>query len=213
MAFRALRISDVEPISAVEGTLLWHPLRHALGVTGFGVNAYTAPVAGKDVVEEHKEGSPEGGHEELYVVLTGHARFTVDGEAVDAPAGTCVFMPDPESRRHAVAVEDGTTVLAVGGEPGKPFEVSAWEWSFRARPHIDAGEWEQAIAIIGEGLAAHPGDGSLLYNLACCEARLGRLDGADAHVREALAEEPRVREWGAEDPDLDPLRDRPGFPL
>ncbi len=69
MAFRALRISDVEPISAVEGTLLWHPLRHALGVTGFGVNAYTAPVAGKDVVEEHKEGGPESGHEELYVVV------------------------------------------------------------------------------------------------------------------------------------------------
>ena len=108
---------------------------------------------------------------------------------------------------------DATTVLAVGGEPGKPFEVSAWEWSFRARPHLDAGEWEQAIAIIADGLAAHPGDGSLLYNLACCEARLGRLDEAGAHVREALADEPRVREWGAEDPDLDPLRERPDFPL
>ncbi len=213
MAYRALRISDVEPISAVEGTLLWHPLRHALGVTGFGVNAYTAPAAGEDVVEEHKEGGPEGGHEELYVVVSGHARFTIDGEAVDAPAGTCVFLPDPESRRHAVAVADATTVLAIGGEPGKPFEVSAWEWSFRARPHIDAGEWEQAIAIISDGLAAHPGDGSLLYNLACCEARLGRLDEAGAHVREALADEPRVREWGAEDPDLDPLRERPDFPL
>ena len=139
MAFRALPISDVEPISAVDGTLLWHPLRHALGVTGFGVNAYTAPVAGDDVVEEHKEGGPEGGHEELYVVVSGHARFTIDGEAVDAPAGTCVFLPDPESRRHAVAVADATTVLAVGGEPEKPFEVSAWEWSFRARPHVDAG--------------------------------------------------------------------------
>ena len=142
MAFRALRISDVKPISAVEGTLLWHPLRHGLGVSGLG-----------------------------------------------------------------------SAVLAVGGEPGKPFEVSASEWSFRARPHLDAGEWEQAIAIIADGLAAHPGDGSLLYNLACCEARLGRLDEADAHVREALADEPRVREWGAEDPDLDPLRERPDFPL
>src|SRR4051794_30444134 len=125
MAFRTVRISDVEPISVVDGTLLWHPLRHALGVTAFGVNAYSAG-AGADVVEEHREGDESGGHEELYVVLSGRARFTIDGEQVDAPAGTCVFLPEPGSRRHAVAVEDDTRVLAVGAEPGKPFEVSAW---------------------------------------------------------------------------------------
>jgi len=214
MAFRTLNISELEPIPVVEGTLLWHPLRHALGVTGFGVNAYTAPAAGHDVVEEHTEASgPDAGHQELYVVMTGRARFTIDGEALEAPAGTCVFLPDPQSRRHAVAVEDGTTVLAVGGEPGKPFEVNAWEWNFRARPHLDAGEWEQAAAIIADGLEARPGDGSLLYNLACCEARLGRLDAANAHLQAALASEPRVRQWAAGDADLDELRERPDFPL
>jgi tetratricopeptide (TPR) repeat protein len=213
MAFRTVRISDVEPIAVVNDSLRWHPLRHALGVTGFGVNAYSAPTAGDDVVEEHREGDETGGHQELYVVLSGRARFTIDGEPVDAPAGTCVFLPEPGSRRHAVAVEDDTTVLAVGGEPGKPFEVSGWEWSFRARPHVDAGEWEQAAAIVSEGLREHPGDGSLLYNLACCEARLGRLDDATAHLREALDDEPRVREWGTTDADLDALRERPDFPL
>lgn len=214
MAFRTLRISELEPISVAGDTLLWHPLRHALGVTGFGVNAYTAPAAGDDVVEDHTEASgPDSGHEELYVVLCGRARFTIDGEQVDAPAGTCVFLPDPHSRRHAVAVDDGTSVLAVGGEPGKPFEVSAWEWRFRARPHYDRGEYEQAVAIIADGLAAYPGDGSLLYNLACCEARLGRLDDANAHLAEALADEPEVRGWGASDADLDPLRERADFPL
>ena len=172
MAFHTVRISELEPISVVEGTLLWHPLRHALGVTGFGVNAYTAPAAGHDVVEEHEETDGEGGgHEELYVVLTGHARFTIDGEEVDAPAGTCVFLPDPHSRRHAVALEGGTTVLAVGGEPGKPFEVSAWEWRYRARPHLDAGELEQAAAILADGLRAHPGDRSLLADLDALRER------------------------------------------
>jgi hypothetical protein len=63
------------------------------------------------------------------------------------------------------------------------------------------------------GTARAPGDGSLLYNLACCEARLGRLDDATAHLREALADEPRVREWGTTDADLDALRERPDFPL
>lgn len=213
MAFRTLRILDVEPISVVNDTLRWHPLRHALGVTAFGINAYSAPRAGEDVVEEHREGDETGGHEELYVVLSGHARFTVDGEQVDASAGTCVFLPEPGSLRHAVAVEDGTAVLAIGGEPGKPFAVSAWEWTFRARPHLDAGEWEQAATVVADGLREHPGDGSLLYNLACCEARLGRLDDATAHLREALDDEPRVREWGARDADLDALRERTDFPL
>ena len=213
MAFRTLRISELAPISAVDGTLLWHPLRHALGVTAFGVNAYTAPTAGQDVVEEHTEGTGGEGHQELYVVLTGRARFTIDGEELDAPAGACVFLPDPGSRRHAVALEDATTVLAVGAEQGKPFEVSAWEWNFRARPHVDRGEWEQAAAILADGLRAHPGKGMLLYNLACCEAQLGRLDAAIAHLGEALADDPRVREWSAGDPDLDPLRAHADFPL
>jgi tetratricopeptide (TPR) repeat protein len=212
MPYRAVRIADVQPVHALDGKLLWHPLRHALGVTGFGVNAYTAPRAGDEVVEEHREGDEHGGHQELYVVLTGGARFTIDGEELDAPAGTCVFLPEPATLRHAVATTDGTTVLAVGGEPGKPYAVSAWEWNFRANPHVRAGEWEQAEAILRDGLRANPGNGSLLYNLACCAARSGRLDDAAGHLREAAAADPRVREWAAGDADLDALRDRPDFP-
>jgi mannose-6-phosphate isomerase-like protein (cupin superfamily) len=53
------------------------------------------------------------GHEEVYVVLRGRASFTLDGEALDAPAGTVVRV-DPEVHRHAVAAEGGTTVLALG---------------------------------------------------------------------------------------------------
>jgi tetratricopeptide (TPR) repeat protein len=104
-------------------------------------------------------------------------------------------------------------VLAVGGEPGKPFAVSAWEWNFRAQPHLDGGDWGKAAAIVADGLQAHPGDGSLLYNLACCEAQLGRLEAAAEHLGAALADDPRVREWAADDSDLDPLRERPDFPL
>jgi Flp pilus assembly protein TadD len=78
---------------------------------------------------------------------------------------------------------------------------------------VEAAEWEQAAAILAEGLDAHPGDGSLLCIHACCEARLGRLDEASGHLRRALADEPRVREWGATDADLDALRGRPDFPL
>jgi mannose-6-phosphate isomerase-like protein (cupin superfamily) len=211
MPFRTLRIDELDPIE-VAG-VRWHPLRHALGVRGFGINAYSGG-AGEDVIEEHTESDEDGrGHQELYLVLSGHAQFEIDDEEVDAPAGTFVFLPDATSRRHAVAREDGTTVLALGGEPGVPYEVSAWEWRFRAQPHIDAEEWEKGIALMHDGLAARPGDASLLYNLACFEARLGRLDDAAAHLQEAYESQPDdVREWAAGDPDLDPLRDRPDFP-
>jgi hypothetical protein len=212
MTFRTLRIDELDPIE-VTG-LRWHPVRHALGVRGFGVNAYSAD-AGEDVVEDHTEADDAGGgHQEMYVVLSGHARFEVDGEGVDAPAGTLVFLPEPTTRRYAVAEADGTTVLALGAEPGVPYEVSAWEWRFRAQPHIAAQEWEKGIALMHDGLVARPGDASLLYNLACFETKLGRLDEATAHLREALAAEPKnVREWAEGDTDLDPLREHAGYPL
>jgi quercetin dioxygenase-like cupin family protein len=205
MAFRTLRIDELDPI-AVTG-LRWHPVRHALGVHAFGVNAYSGN-AGDDVIEEHTEDGSD--HEEMYVVLSGRARFELDGERVDATQGTLVFLPDPSTRRYAVAEEDGTTVLALGGKPDH--EVSAWEWRFRAQPHIDAEEWEKGIALMHDGLAALPGEGSLLFNLACFEARLGRLDDAAQHLQEAVDARPNLAEAAAEDPDLEPLRDRPDFP-
>jgi len=84
---KTLRIDDVEGIP-VFGTLVWKPIRRTLGVTAFGINAYTAANAGDEVVEEHTE-EPLG-HEEIYAVIRGRATFTVDGEEVDAPAGTLV---------------------------------------------------------------------------------------------------------------------------
>jgi quercetin dioxygenase-like cupin family protein len=209
MAHRTLRIEALDAIP-VTG-LRWHPVRHALGVHAFGVNAYSGD-AGDDVVEEHTEEGSD--HEEMYVVLAGHARFELDGEPVDAPAGTLVFLPDPLTRRHAVAEADGTIVLAVGGKPGEGYDVLAWEWRYRAQPHIDAGEWEKGIALMHDGLAAHPGDASLLYNLACFEANLGRLDAAALHLQQAFEADPGdVRAWAADDRDLDPLRERADFPL
>lgn len=146
-------------------------------------------------------------------MIAGRARFTLDGEQLDAPAGTLVFLPDPATQRYAVAEEPGTTVLAVGGKPGEGYEVSAWEWRFRAVPHRDAGDWDRAEALIRESLDAHPGDGASLYDLACVEALSGRHDAAIGHLREALEARPEAREWAAEDDDLDALRGRPDFPL
>jgi hypothetical protein len=108
----------------------WKPLRHHLGVGAFGVNAFVAARAGELVVERHDEqheDDDEQRHEELYVVVRGAARFTVDGEAIDAPHGTVVFVSDPALTREAVAIADDTIVLAVGAARGIAYEPSPWE--------------------------------------------------------------------------------------
>jgi mannose-6-phosphate isomerase-like protein (cupin superfamily) len=131
MSVRKAHIGDITAYSAVDGQLRWHPVRHHLGVRSFGTNAYTARDAGDMVVEPHDEDE----FEELYVVVSGAARFTVDDETFDAPQGTLVLVTPP-SRREATATEAGTTVLAVGGVPGRAFEVSDWEtrWLSEAEP-------------------------------------------------------------------------------
>lgn len=102
----------------------WAPVRFHFDIRSFGANAWRG-AAGDEVIKRHNEG--DGGHEELYVVLTGHAAFTVAGDEVDAPAGTFVFIRDPLAERGGVAREDGTVVLSLGGWAGKAFEPSEWE--------------------------------------------------------------------------------------
>lgn len=108
----------------------WTPVRHALGIGAFGVNAWHGERAGNLVIEDHDEVPGEdgccAGHEELYVVVEGRARFVVDGEEIDAPAGTLIALP-PHVRRAAWARADGTLILAVGSPRGEPYAVSPWE--------------------------------------------------------------------------------------
>ena len=207
---KVVRIGEIEPIRVVGGELQWRPLRRTLGIEAFGINAYTAD-AGELVVEEHDEtGDGAGHHEELYVVVSGQATFTVDGETVEAPAGTCVFLDDPTERRGARATEDGTTVLAIGGKRGEPFRVSPWEFAFAGLPAQKAKRYDEAKALLLQGLELHPGNKGLVYDLACVEALMGEHDAALEHLRQAFVD-PRVREWARTDPDLDSLRDDPRF--
>jgi quercetin dioxygenase-like cupin family protein len=121
MGYRSVDLDDLQEVDGPD-TLTWRPLRHELGVRAFGCNAYTATAVGHDVVEPHDEA--DTGHEELYFVHRGCARFTVDGEEFDAAEGTYVLVDAP-SHGHAVAREPATTVLSFGREPS--FEPSEWE--------------------------------------------------------------------------------------
>jgi quercetin dioxygenase-like cupin family protein len=203
------RVVQIEEIEAVPGpgSLVWRPVRLTLGVRAFGCNAYTAGQAGQDVVEPHTE-DPKLAHQELYFVAAGRARFEIDGQHHDAPAGTYVFIPDPASHRYAVAEEPGTTVLSFGGPA--TFEPSAWEWAFQAAPLMrsDPG---RARELLQEGLAKYPESANLLYNLACLEAVQGDPEAAMTSLRRAATLAPRVLEWAREDEDLASLRGQKEF--
>jgi quercetin dioxygenase-like cupin family protein len=202
-----LKVEEVEGVP-VFGTLVWKPIRRTLGVTAFGINAYTAAAAGDEVVEDHSE--KQLGHEEIYAVLSGRATFTVDGEEVDAPAGTLVYLDDPAQQRRAVAQEAGTTVLAIGGVPGK-HEPSAWEYFFPALPAMREGDYETARRILEQGLAEN--DAAVIhYQLACVEALDGNTERALAELQAAVEREPRFAESAQSDDDFASIRDDPRFP-
>lgn len=207
------RIARIEDIPAIEGGGVGYRfVRRTLGVRAFGVNAFTAG-AGEQLIEEHDEtGSGAGKHEELYVVIAGHARFTIDGAEHDAAAGTLVFVPDPGSRRSAIAITDGTAALVVGGRVGEPYSISPWENWFVAKALADGGDAAAAADLMRDAIDEHPGNAAVLYNAACFESLAGRREAALGHLAAALDLDPKMREWAAEDADFDPIRDDPAFP-
>jgi tetratricopeptide (TPR) repeat protein len=209
--WQSVQLDEIDPIAVVDGKLLWRPVRRTLDVGAFGINAYVAPNAGDDVVEEHTE-SPLG-HEEVYIVLAGRAMFTLGDETLDAPAGTIVFVRDPDVRRHARAEESGTSVLAIGGPRGAAYEPSPWEDYFAAERHRTAGDYDAYVAELEDALARRPDHPAILYNLACAEALASRSDDAIAHVTRALELKPEWSDAIAKDEDFVSLRDRPDWPL
>jgi hypothetical protein len=117
-------VRRLDEVPTVPGSgVRWHPLQHHLRLTAFGVNVFVADAAGQELVAEHDEDS--SGQEELYVVVRGVVRFVLDGEEHVAEAVSVVAVTDPCVRRAAVAVEPGTTLLAIGGEARSDFR-STW---------------------------------------------------------------------------------------
>src|SRR3954469_10731096 len=144
-------IDDLDRIPIMDG-IVYRPIRRRLRVTAFGANAYTAEKPGEHVIEPHDEMSPGSAkHEELYVVLTGHAAFKVGDEEVDGPPGTLVVVP-PGTHREATASEPDTTVLVIGGAPGAAGPITPFEYWYAAQPAYDAGDYDRAYETASEGL-------------------------------------------------------------
>lgn len=203
--YAVAHLEDIDETS--DGREPWRPVRLHFDITSFGINAWTGREAGDRIINEHDE---EGEDEELYFVHSGRARFELDGEPVDAPAGTFVFAR-PGVKRTAFAEEPGTTILAAGGTPGQVYTPTGWELWAPAGRLYQAGRYDEAADKARDLAAAHPQYPLLLYNLACCESLAGRKADAIEHLRLAIETSDRVRTYLAEDSDLDPLRDELEF--
>jgi tetratricopeptide (TPR) repeat protein len=205
--YSVAHVDDIDELD--DGRARMRAVRHHFGITSFGVNAWSAHEAGARIINEHDESDPDA-NEELYLVLRGRASFEVDGERFAAPAGTMVFVR-PGARRTAFGDEPGTTVVAVGGVPGKPYEPGGWELFAPVRPLYEAGHYAQAADRGRELLADNPPYADLFYNVACCESLAGYTEQAVTHLRRAVELSPRTRSYLEGDSDLDPLRDDPAF--
>ncbi len=206
--FEVVQLDEIEEVS--DGRCPFRPVRHHFGIMSFGVNAWTAHAAGDRLINEHDEAGEGDAQEELYLVQRGRATFELDGERVDAPAGTFVFAR-PGVKRTAFAEEPETTIIALGGTPGEAYVPHGWELWAPLRPLYESGDYAQISDRLGELVTAHPEYPELVYNLACCESLAGRTADAIEHLRLAIEHSDRVRSMAANDSDFDPIRDEPAF--
>lgn len=206
--FALAHLDEIDEVD--DGRQPFRPVRHHFGITTFGVTAWTAHSAGDQLINEHTEDEPNSS-EELYVVVSGHARFELNGQTEDAPAGTLVHVP-AGIKRSAFAGEAGTTLLAIGaGPPGKPYEPSGWELFAPLMPLFASGDYEEGADRAQALIADDPPYGGVYYNTACFESRAGRTDAALAHLRRAIELAPSLAELAREDDDLAALRDKAEF--
>jgi mannose-6-phosphate isomerase-like protein (cupin superfamily) len=203
-AYKAARLEEIEEVD--DGRCPFRPVRYNLGISAFGVNAWTGRNPRDRIINEHTQGDEE----ELYVVVAGHATFEIGGQTVDAPAGTLVFV-SPDERRTAFADEAGTTILVIGAVAGQAYEPDGMELWAPVVPYYQAGDYDRAIEVLKPIAEQHPEYPTLLYNLACIESIAGRKTEAIDHLRQSVERSDRSRELARDDSDFDAIREEPAF--
>ncbi|HUP21008.1 MAG TPA: cupin domain-containing protein [Gemmatimonadota bacterium] len=113
------RIDDLEPYTgphAREG-IRFKPMARPLGVTAWGMNVLEmAP--GATTYPEHDHA--EDGQEEVFVVLAGAATLVAGDDERRVEAGEAVRI-GPGVKRSWRPGDEGVTLLALGGTPGKAY--------------------------------------------------------------------------------------------
>ncbi|HEU5205471.1 MAG TPA: hypothetical protein VFU17_14355 [Candidatus Limnocylindrales bacterium] len=205
--WKAAHLDDIEEFE--DAGCHYRPVRLQLGLSAFGASVWTAQSAGDPVINEHDPGDPTV-DQELFLVVRGHAAFEVDGEHVDAPAGTFVAVA-PGAQRRAAAEAPDTAILLVEGTPAKAYAPRGWELWAPLAPMYGAGRYTEVADALRTTVEAYPEYGLLFFNLACCESMTGKRTEALEHLRRAIELSEEFRDYARTDEDLDAIRDEPGF--
>ena len=115
-------VNEIPPVKE-DWPATWKSVRHHFGVTGFGINAVTKD-ADNVLIPEHTE--ERSGQQEIYFVHAGEVKATLDGEEHTLPAGSFLHC-EPGATRRLESTASPTTLIVIGGTPGKAFEVGGWE--------------------------------------------------------------------------------------
>jgi uncharacterized cupin superfamily protein len=120
-----ITVKNIDEIEAYAGPhaipgIRFRPARDALGVSAWGMSVLE--------LDPHASGYPEhnhgnDGHEEVYLVLRGSIVLLAGGTERVLSQGDFVRVA-PGTTRKFVTRDQGATLLALGGTPGKPYTPS-----------------------------------------------------------------------------------------
>jgi quercetin dioxygenase-like cupin family protein len=95
-------------------------VRHGLGVQSFGLQVMDLP-PNADQYPEHDHA--HDAQEEVYIVVEGAATLQAGGEEHELRPGTYARV-GPAEKRKLVTGAEPARVIALGGTPGKAYEIS-----------------------------------------------------------------------------------------
>jgi hypothetical protein len=113
-------VDECPSVPAYEAKLVF--LRHALGVTSFGMQVERLP-SHYAAYAEHDE--RESGQEEVYTLISGSARLLAGGAEYRLQPGVFARV-GPLTRRRIVTDDESALLLCLGGRPGEPYAPPAW---------------------------------------------------------------------------------------
>ncbi len=112
-------VKSLDELESYAGQFLY--AGKGLGVTAWGMNVERLP---PNWAEYPEHDHAEEGQEEVYVVLKGSATLNAGGESWELEPGTLARVGAGQKRR-IVPGDEGATLLAIGGAPGKAYEPRA----------------------------------------------------------------------------------------
>jgi mannose-6-phosphate isomerase-like protein (cupin superfamily) len=114
--YTAKRIGDME--AAFGGGLV--KARAELGVTSFGLQVVRLPPDYTDYPEHDHE---KDGQEEVYLAIAGSGEIEIEGERIELAPDLLVRV-GPGVKRKIYPGPEGLQLIALGGVPGKAYEVT-----------------------------------------------------------------------------------------